>query len=221
MGVKRRKLRRLATGLAFLAPNILGFLTFTLVPLVISFVMAFTNWDVHLHNIFRDESVRFVGLENFRRLLSEPDFGQYLGNTFYFMLGIPFAMAGSLVAALLLSQDLRSGAKSRWARGVCVAVMIAGLAVLVAVAVKLRRSCPGLPDGCHSLAPRRGCVCRVWPRKHGLACARPWHPPVGGKRRKHGAAHAAHRRTRSRVALRVAMRYHGVCLRQCEKGADP
>ena len=34
--------RRLLTGLAFLLPNILGFLAFTLVPLGMSFFIAFT-----------------------------------------------------------------------------------------------------------------------------------------------------------------------------------
>ena len=32
--------RKVATGLAFLAPNIMGFLAFTLFPLILSFVMG-------------------------------------------------------------------------------------------------------------------------------------------------------------------------------------
>ena len=124
--------RNTVTGLAFLAPNILGFLTFTLAPLVISFAMAFTNWDVHLHNLFREEPLRFVGLENFSRLFQERDFAQYLGNTLFFMLGIPIGVAGSLGAALLLNKELRPGTRAVWARGICTAVLIAGLAMLVA-----------------------------------------------------------------------------------------
>lgn len=109
MASRGTQARRLATGLAFIAPNIAGFLAFTLLPLIVSFAMAFTNWDVQLHNRFRDESVRFAGLGNFVRLLGQADFYKYLGNTLFLMLGIPIGVAGSLFAAILLSQDLDGG----------------------------------------------------------------------------------------------------------------
>lgn len=96
--------RETAAGLGFLLPNILGFLAFTLVPLFVSLAMAFTNWDLRLHNMFNQGHVRFVGLDNFQRLLSQPDFWQYLGNTIFLMIGIPFAIAGSLGTALLLDR---------------------------------------------------------------------------------------------------------------------
>lgn len=100
-----RKFLPVVRGLAFLSPNIAGFLMFTLVPLALSFIMAFTNWDLQQHNRFQDESIRFVGLANFQRLLMDPAFWQYLGNTFFLMLVIPFGIAGSLVAALLLHRN--------------------------------------------------------------------------------------------------------------------
>lgn len=102
---RMRNILPLARGLAFLSPNIAGFMMFTLVPLVLSFIMAFTNWDLQQHNRFQDESIRFVGLENFKRLLFDPHFWQYLGNTFFLMLVIPFGIAGSLFAALLLHKS--------------------------------------------------------------------------------------------------------------------
>jgi multiple sugar transport system permease protein len=46
-------------------------------------------------------------LENFIRLFNEPDFFKFLRNTLFLMMGIPFAVGGSLCAALLLSQDLK------------------------------------------------------------------------------------------------------------------
>jgi len=94
-------------GLAFIGPNLGGFLVFTLLPLVISFAFAFTNWDLHLHNIFREEPLVFVGLSNFRELLTHSEFRQFLGNTLFLMMGIPFAIAGSLGAALLLSAPMK------------------------------------------------------------------------------------------------------------------
>ncbi len=84
-------------------------------PLAVSFGIAFTDWDTLRHNIFRHESVRFVGLENFSWLIHHPDFPHYLGNTFFLMLGLPFAIAGSLGAALLLSRVSRQPVARRGA----------------------------------------------------------------------------------------------------------
>jgi ABC-type sugar transport system permease subunit len=108
----RKDLRRLAVGLAFLLPNLLGFLIFTLFPLVVSFAMAFTNWDLTLHNMFKSESVKFVGLANFGRLFSHPDFWQFVGNTFFLMLSIPLSIGASLLAALLLNKKFPSGRRT-------------------------------------------------------------------------------------------------------------
>jgi multiple sugar transport system permease protein len=114
--------RGLFIGLMFLLPNILGFLAFILVPLLMSFGMAFTDWDFLRHNIFRDEPMSFVGLDNFLRLFTHPQFWDYLGNTFFLMLGLPFAIAGSLGAAVLLT---RAGeAKHRIKPVVCLATLI-------------------------------------------------------------------------------------------------
>lgn len=104
MKSSRSQTRRVLTGLGFLLPNILGFLAFTLVPLVLSFAMAFTDMDFFRHNPFRDEPIRFVGFENFAWLFGHPEFWHYLRNTFFLMLGLPFAIAGSLGAALLLTR---------------------------------------------------------------------------------------------------------------------
>ncbi|MCF7760985.1 MAG: hypothetical protein K9M98_10835, partial [Cephaloticoccus sp.] len=88
----------------FLLPNIIGFLAFTLVPLIMSFGMAFTDWDFIRHNMFRNVPLHFSGLDNFVRLMKSDAFWHYLGNTFFLMMGLPFAIAGSLGAALLLSR---------------------------------------------------------------------------------------------------------------------
>lgn len=128
-----KTLRRLACGLGFVAPNLVGFLVFGLVPLVVSFAMVFTNWDILRHNMFTDERVQFVGLENFRRLFAERDFMQYFGNTLFFMLGIPLGMAGSLWAALLLHRDLEGPGRKIWKWMLCTAVFTGSLLVLLAL----------------------------------------------------------------------------------------
>jgi len=128
-----KKRRDTLIGLGFLAPNILGFLTFTLGPLVFSLFLAFTNWDLRLHNMFKDEELQFVLLENFTRLFKDPDFWKYLGNTLFLMMGIPFSIAGSLFAAILLSKDTRGGNDWVWKRLLVTAVFIFGLGCLVLV----------------------------------------------------------------------------------------
>lgn len=124
--------RKLRMGLLFAGPNIIGFLAFTLLPMVFSLVLAFSNWDVKRHNPFKTERLEFVGLANFQQLFSEPDFLRFLGNTVYMMLGIPLAVAASLVSAILLTQDMSitSVAQSRKRRRMVLAATVAGVALV-------------------------------------------------------------------------------------------
>ncbi|MEZ5415039.1 MAG: ABC transporter permease subunit [Opitutaceae bacterium] len=123
--------RRTLVGFTFLLPNIIGFLAFTLVPLVASFAMAFTDWDIQRHNLFRDDPLRFVGLDNFARLFAHPDFYRYMGNTLFLMMGLPLSIAGSLGAALLLTQAGQGTASRRSAGLVAGFVFVASITVLI------------------------------------------------------------------------------------------
>jgi multiple sugar transport system permease protein len=113
-------------------PNLLGFLVFTLVPLVFSMVLAFSNWDLKLHNQYKDKHIQFIGLDNFIQLINEPNFWKYLGNTFYLMMLLPFGIAASLIAAILLSKDLRGGSRRMWASLLLTAIMVGSLLLLLA-----------------------------------------------------------------------------------------
>jgi multiple sugar transport system permease protein len=131
-GTAARDRRNLALGLAFLAPNIIGFLTFTAIPLVFSLVLAFSNWDLKLHNMFKPEAeIEFVGLTNFTRLFGLENFWKFLGNTLFFMIGMPFSIAASLGAAVMLSKDLRGGSKRVWLGLIAGAVLVASALMLV------------------------------------------------------------------------------------------
>jgi multiple sugar transport system permease protein len=105
----RKERRSTVTALSFLAPNILGVLVFVVFPVLFAIMLAFTNWDLRLHNQYKDAPLEFVGLANFIRLFSEGDFVRFLGNTLFLMMGIPFSVAGSLFAAIMLSKDTRGG----------------------------------------------------------------------------------------------------------------
>ena len=61
----RRDVREISTGVLFLLPNILGFLAFTTIPLAISLFMAFTDWNLEMHNMFQNQELRSVGFANY------------------------------------------------------------------------------------------------------------------------------------------------------------
>ena len=103
--------RNNAAALAFLAPNLMGFLVFTSVPVIAAFALSLFRWDLF-------SPPRFVGLANYIDLLgwhtedgatkaNDSDFWQYLGNTLFLMLVIPLNMAGSMFLAIVLNQKLR------------------------------------------------------------------------------------------------------------------
>lgn len=105
------KKREAFAAYAFLMPNFIGFLMFTSLPVIISFIMAFTHW-----NIFKKPT--WVGMENFysllwyhfedgKRVANDPFFWQYLYNTVYLLIGVPLGMAGSLITALLMNQKIK------------------------------------------------------------------------------------------------------------------
>ena len=132
----KRKQRMLVNGVGFILPNIMGFLAFILIPLIASFVMAFTNWDVRLHNMFTGELPRFIWFENFIRLFTEPDFFKYLGHTLFFMMGIPLGIGGSLCAAILLTRDMRGGSRQVWIYVIGTFGLTAGVIMLLMAGLK-------------------------------------------------------------------------------------
>lgn len=88
--------------IGFLTPNLLGFLLFLAGPMLFSLGASFTNW-----NLDRSAPFAFTGTDNFVRLFHDREFWLYLVNTGYLMIGIPAAIAGSLLLALLLNQNVR------------------------------------------------------------------------------------------------------------------
>jgi multiple sugar transport system permease protein len=97
-----RRRSDLLPALAFLLPNFLGFVLFTAGPVIFSLGASFTNWDLQ-HSV----PFAFIGVENFRKMIGDVDFWVFFINTLYLMIGLPFAVVGSLMLALLLSQKLR------------------------------------------------------------------------------------------------------------------
>jgi len=86
------------TGYLFIAPWLIVFMAFSLIPLLHSFVLSFSRYNL------LSAEISFVGLRNFWEVLREPDFLQALWNTLIFALGtIPPTMALALFAAVLIN----------------------------------------------------------------------------------------------------------------------
>ena len=94
--------RQNRAGWAFVAPALVLIGVFFFVPVLAGLFLSFTDFDIYA--IGRPDTARFMGLENYRQVLSNPLFWQALGNTFLFVaLGGPLSALTSLVAALLVS----------------------------------------------------------------------------------------------------------------------
>jgi multiple sugar transport system permease protein len=94
--------RQNRAGWAFVAPALALIGVFFFVPVLAGLFLSFTDFDVYA--VGRPDTARFMGLENYRQVLSNPLFWKALGNTFFFViLGGPLSVLTSLVAALLVS----------------------------------------------------------------------------------------------------------------------
>lgn len=94
--VSSNQLRKDVTGYAFLAPNLIGFLIFTLVPFVYSFYISFFKWDAI-------GDMEFVGINNYLKLFKDSGFIISLKNTLYYtFVNVPLIMICGMILALCI-----------------------------------------------------------------------------------------------------------------------
>jgi multiple sugar transport system permease protein len=88
-------------GALMVSPAVVLLLVFFLVPVLLCFILAFTN-----ARLVSPEPTRFIGLDNFSRLFQDPLFWKSLRNTFYFaIVVVPLQSAFALVLALLVNSQ--------------------------------------------------------------------------------------------------------------------
>jgi multiple sugar transport system permease protein len=94
-------MNRRQVGWVFAGPALLVIAVFFALPVASGLALSLTDFD--LYALADLSTLRFVGLDNYLRLLQTPLFWQALFNTFYFVgVGVPVSIGLSLGAALLL-----------------------------------------------------------------------------------------------------------------------
>src|SRR5829696_1855473 len=96
--VRRRKL---VTGLLFISPWIIGFLIFTLYPMIASLYYSFTEFHIR-------KAPELIGFANYAELFSDKLFWTSLTNTLYLVvIGVPLTLFLSFLCAVLLNLKVR------------------------------------------------------------------------------------------------------------------
>jgi multiple sugar transport system permease protein len=102
---------------------------FFVVPAVASLLLSFTDFDIYALADLRN--LRFIGLQNYGRLIGNPLFWQAMANTMWFVIiGVPLLVSTSLLAALLVNAKTL-----RWRPVLRVALFAPFVTTLVATAV--------------------------------------------------------------------------------------
>ena len=90
------------TALLFLSPTLVVFSVFILFPILFSFYLSFHEW-----NMFSDERT-FVGLSNYTRMFSDPEFWMVFKQTVIYTVGtVPVNMALALAVAFFLNEQIK------------------------------------------------------------------------------------------------------------------
>jgi pectin-derived oligosaccharide transport system permease protein len=99
--ISRRQLVKNLSGYLFIAPWLIGFLVFTLMPILASLYLAFTRYDTM-------SSPVWLGLENLRGMVRDTRYWASVRATLYYvMTAIPLRLVFALAVAMLLNSDRR------------------------------------------------------------------------------------------------------------------
>ena len=88
--------------LIFLIPSILGYLIFSLIPMLSTVYLSLTSWDII------SGAPEINGIDNYINLFKSQEFYNVLRNTFkYIIIYIPLMVASSLLVASLFNTDVK------------------------------------------------------------------------------------------------------------------
>lgn len=100
--MRKQSLKANLTGYAFISPFVIGFLAFTLIPILISLYLSFTNY-----NLFNDP--QWIGTFNFKKMFTQDQkYWNSVRVTFiYVFAGVPLRLMFALFVAMLLNTKSR------------------------------------------------------------------------------------------------------------------
>lgn len=98
---KKTQFRNNIKGLAFISPWLVGFVMFTVYPVLASAYYSLTRYDII-------RPARFIGFENYIELFTGDEiFWTVISNTFYFVfIGVPSGLVVAFLLANLLNRDM-------------------------------------------------------------------------------------------------------------------
>lgn len=100
--MSRIERRQLFFGLLFASPWLLGFLLWTVYPMISSIFFSFTRYDLLRPPVY-------IGLQNYKEIFfSDPRIGNVVKNTlFYVFLSVPLSTMTALLVAMLLNNKIQ------------------------------------------------------------------------------------------------------------------
>lgn len=89
------------TAWLFILPAILGTFIFVIIPVICSFSLSFAEWDLL-------NDIKFVGISNYKSILTDPVFWEMLKNTFVYAISVSvFGVIIPLILACILNNKIR------------------------------------------------------------------------------------------------------------------
>jgi len=99
-GMTSRRIKENLVAYSFILPNFLGFMIFTLGPIIFAVYLAFTTWN-------GSGPITFVGFKNFKNLFTDKLFLTALKNTLVYCAAVvPLTVVASLFLATMLNQKI-------------------------------------------------------------------------------------------------------------------
>ena len=103
MTIRRNQRKRNISGWCFLLPSFIGFTIFRFIPILSSFFLGFTDWNL----VSGLPGIKFIGMENYAALATDSWFMDAFANTFvYVIITIPITIILSLLAAVIVNDKV-------------------------------------------------------------------------------------------------------------------
>mgnify|MGYP002605989994 CR=1 FL=1 len=110
MNKKKLASKETLTGLVFILPSLCGFLVFTLIPVIISLFLSFTEW-----NFMQGwDAIKWVGLKNYTKLFTDEWFlNSYKNNILFTVVTVPVLIFLGMVIATIVNKYIFGGGAVR------------------------------------------------------------------------------------------------------------